>query len=266
MPERARHVAAFFVACALLPVVELPAAPSASSPATPPNDSVGPARTYQLRAAQARRAPTIDGQLKETIWQNADVATGFTQFKPNPGQPASRPTRIRILYHDEALYVGARLYDAPASVVARVAQRDDFGYSDRLFVFFDLFFSGGTNQEADWDAVWTASAHTDALGWTAEMRIPLNQLSFDPKKRTATWGFNAIRDIARYDQRTSWTPLDPTAGAALSRRSSVIGSDCSDSPRSALSTKTDRPTQDRSAKRGNEEERPYFDAYFTEHP
>mgnify|MGYP006285339651 CR=1 FL=1 len=246
MPERVLHGVVLLAACAFFSVAGCPsvATGSASSLNAPQNDSAGPARSYQLQALRTRRTPTIDGRLQEPIWETADAATGFTQFKPDPGQPASRRTRVRILYDDEAIYIGARLYDDPDSVVARVAQRDDFGYSDRLFVFFDsynddrtafafgvtpagsrfdLFFSGGTNQDADWDAVWTASAQIDSLGWTAEMRIPLNQLSFDPGKQTATWGFNAIRDIARYDERTSWAPLDPTAGRLVSLFGSLRG-------------------------------------------
>lgn len=162
--------------------------------------------------------------LDEAVWDDADETTGFTQFQPDPGRPASRPTRVSVLYDEGALYVGARMVDQPDSVVAQVAQRDDFGYSDRFFVFLDtynddrtgvglgvtpagsrvdVFFSNDSgNGDPDWDPVWTADAHIDSLGWTAEMRIPLSQLRYDPvsKDMSMTWGFNLGRDIARYDE------------------------------------------------------------------
>ncbi|MFB6097760.1 MAG: DUF5916 domain-containing protein [Salinibacter sp.] len=246
--ERPSHFVLLIAAYVLFAVSGLSAPAAASSFLSPValGDSVRPARAYQLQATRVRRPPTLDGRLDERSWERADGATGFTQFKPNPGQPASRRTRVYILYDEEAIYVGARLYDDPDSVVARVAQRDDFGYSDRFFVLFDsynddrtafgfgvtpagsrfdLFFSGGTNQDPDWDAVWSAAARIDSLGWTAELRIPLNQLSFDPvpKHESATWGFNAVRDIARYNERSSWAPLDPTAGRLVSLFGSLRG-------------------------------------------
>ena len=72
MLERVVHSAALLVACALLPVAESPAAPSAFSLSTPPNDSAGPARAYQLQATQVRRTPTVDGRntvmVKLSYW------------------------------------------------------------------------------------------------------------------------------------------------------------------------------------------------------
>lgn len=211
-----------------------------------PRDTVRPALASQVRATRTGRAPSIDGRLAEDVWKKAHVATGFTQFRPTPGEPASKPTKVRILYNDDAIYVGARMVDDPDSVTAQVAQRDEFVYSDRIFVLFDsfnddrtafgfgvtpagsrfdIFFSGDTNQNANWDAVWTAEARIDSLGWTAEMRIPLTQLGFDPvaENQSATWGFNALRDIARKQERASWAPFDPTLSRLVSQFGSLRG-------------------------------------------
>jgi energy-converting hydrogenase Eha subunit F len=100
-------------------------APSTSPQTTATGDSTRrPAQSYQLHATRIEQAPTVDGRLTEQIWKTADTATGFTQFKPNPGEPASFPTRVRVVYDESAIYIGARMVDHPDSVVARTARRD----------------------------------------------------------------------------------------------------------------------------------------------
>lgn len=218
-----------------------------SSPAiSVAGDSTRPALARQLQTTRVDRAPTLDGRLSEAVWKEAEAAEGFTQFKPDPGASASRPTEVRVVYDETAIYVGARMYDDPDSVVAQTARRDQVGYSDRFFVFldsynddrtafgfgvtpsgsrFDAFYSDGTNEDQDWDAVWSAEARVDSLGWVAEMRIPLNQLQFSPigPSQSGTWGLNFMRDIARYDERVSWSPLNPKAAQLVSRFGSLRG-------------------------------------------
>ena len=41
------------------------------------------------------------------------VATNFIQNFPTYGLPASQRTEVRVLYDDDAIYVGAYLYDDP---------------------------------------------------------------------------------------------------------------------------------------------------------
>src|SRR5829696_6044437 len=64
--------------------------------------------TPPLTAASARRAGevTIDGRLTEAAWRGATRITTFRQFQPTEGAPASLPTEVRVLYDDQALYVG----------------------------------------------------------------------------------------------------------------------------------------------------------------
>lgn len=231
----------------LLFVPETTVGADTSSPAiSVQGDSTRPALAHQLQAARVDRAPTVDGRLSEALWNEAEAATGFTQFKPDPGVSASRRTQVRVVYDETAIYVGARMHDEPDSVVAQTTRRDQMGYSDRFFVFldsynddrtafgfgvtpsgsrFDAFYSDGTNEDQDWDAVWSAEARVDSLGWVAEMRIPLTQLQFNPvgSAESDTWGINFMRDIARYNERVSWSPLDPKAAQLVSRFGSLRG-------------------------------------------
>ena len=53
----------------------------------------------------------IDGRIDEEGWSKATPITEFTQIDPEEGKPATQRTEIRFLFDDEALYVGARMYD-----------------------------------------------------------------------------------------------------------------------------------------------------------
>ena len=87
------------------------------------------ANLYRRKSLQAVRIvgskPEIDGKLDESVWQLSPAGTDFLQHQPNPGQPSSQKTEIRFAYDDNAVYVGARMYDTrPDSIVAQLARRD----------------------------------------------------------------------------------------------------------------------------------------------
>ena len=67
----------------------------------------------------------VDGKLDEPVWHDSVAVTDFKQSDPLEGAPASMKTEVRVAYDDEALYIGARMYDpAPDSIVARLTRRD----------------------------------------------------------------------------------------------------------------------------------------------
>jgi len=188
----------------------------------------------------------MDGRLTEAAWARADSATGFRQTRPSPGTPASRRTVARILYDDDHIYVGARMYDDPDSIAAQVLGRDGFGYTDRFIASLGSYnndrnafrfrvspagsrvdgtLSDDTDDDTSWDGVWTAKTNIDSLGWTVEIRIPLSQLRYAtiPEDETATWGLNFKRDIARRSESASWAPLDPNVDRTVSLYGSLRG-------------------------------------------
>src|SRR2546423_15518052 len=77
----------------------------------------------RAQAVRVARAPTIDGKLDDEIWRLAPVATGFTQNRPNEGAPAAEQTEVRVLYDDEALYIGARMYEHDHSKIFQPLSR-----------------------------------------------------------------------------------------------------------------------------------------------
>ncbi len=65
----------------------------------------------------------LDGVLDDAGWAAAPVIDRFIQKDPNEGEPVSERTEVRIVYDDEALYIGARLYDE-SPITTRLGRRD----------------------------------------------------------------------------------------------------------------------------------------------
>src|SRR5690606_39716620 len=83
----------------------------------------------------------LDGVLDDAAWAGATPATDFRQQDPHEGQPATQRTEVRFLYDDDALYIGARMFDdqAAAGVRARLGRRDEQVEGDYLMFVFDTF-------------------------------------------------------------------------------------------------------------------------------
>jgi hypothetical protein len=115
----------------------------------------------QIRAHQTETELTVDGQLNEDAWSEAEPATNFRQLEPTQGVTASQPTEVRVLYGPEAVYVGAHLYDEnPAGILANLGRRDQFNRAD----WFTVSFDSNNNQETAYTfAVNAAGVQVDGL-------------------------------------------------------------------------------------------------------
>ena len=60
----------------------------------------------------------------------------------------------------------------------------------------------GEGEDPQWDAVWEAATSRDSEGWSAEIRIPLQSLTFDGK--LDRWGFNVERRVERLQEVSRW--------------------------------------------------------------
>jgi hypothetical protein len=189
----------------------------------------------------------LDGRLDESAWQNAPAITSFTQSYPTPGAKPTDPTEVRVLYDEAALYVGVRMFDAhPDSIAAQLARRDASGiYSDWIHVIVDsyhdrrtafrftvnpkgvkkdVYTSNDGDEDANWDAIWDVATRVDSLGWVAEFRIPLSQLRFGSVAgQDRAWGFQVMRDVARSNERDSWSPWTPQSPGFVSRFGDLDG-------------------------------------------
>src|SRR4051812_33704598 len=97
----------------LLLALSLPAPLAAQSGSSaPPVNRFGHATAVPSAIAAPRNGPVVlDGKLDEAAWSAATPITNFTQVDPDEGKPASQRTEVRFLFDDDALYVGAKMYD-----------------------------------------------------------------------------------------------------------------------------------------------------------
>lgn len=197
-------------------------------------------------------APTIDGRLDESAWEHASVATGFAQFQPDEGAPASERTEARVLYGKKALYVGFRAFEQdPGAIDAQLTRRDQRSFSDWVGVAIDShndrrtayqfavnpkgvkrdsYLHDDTRMDYDWDAVWEVETSVDDLGWSAEFRIPYSQLRF-PRIADQNWGIQFSRAIARREETSHWAPMSIREYAMVSKFGSLSGMNGVEPPR-----------------------------------
>ncbi len=187
----------------------------------------------KINALRIEKAPKIDGDLSDTCWTNAEVAGDLIQNMLDPGAPSYQKTEVKVIYDDDAIYIGAMLYDvASDSVLWELSTRDNEANADLFGVLFDTynddinafgFFltAAGTQidaryssqgQDFNWNAVWQSSVKIGKDGWVCEMKIPYSALRFSAKDEQ-TWGFNIIRKIRRTREMSFWNFVDPKIDA-----------------------------------------------------
>jgi len=202
-----------------------------------------------MRASRASGAINIDGKLDEPAWQAAVPSSDFMQSYPKVGGTPTDRTEVRVLYDDEALYVGIRMFDSrPDSIAAQLARRDASGiYSDWVHVMIDSYrdrrtawrfsvnpkgvqkdvleYDDRAGEDLNWDAVWQVATRIDSSGWVAEYRIPFSQLRFGgaPRGVERIWGFQVMRDIARRNERDSWSSWKTTDPGFVSNEGDLAG-------------------------------------------
>jgi hypothetical protein len=208
------------------------------------NDSAASKRLRATRVAAG--AVRVDGRLGEPAWREAQVASGFVQREPVEGAPASERTEVRVLYDDEALYVGARMHSRdPRAVRALVTRRDREGSSEELIVSLDTYrdrrtaytfavtpagvridyYHGSDSEGArdySFDPVWETATTIDSLGWAAELRIPFSQLRFNAGDVVA-WGMNLVRKIPAANEDAYWILVPRNATGWASRFGELHG-------------------------------------------
>ncbi len=138
-----------------------------------------PGPKKELKALRITEKPKIDGNLDDPCWQNANAATDFIQFEPYNGAEPTFQTIVKVAYDDNAIYIGAMMYDPePEKIMRELGQRDDgelnadnfvaliSPYNDGLnSLDFELYASGvqldvkefSDGEDASWDAVWKSA-------------------------------------------------------------------------------------------------------------
>jgi hypothetical protein len=219
-----------------------------------PGRFLGGTSGKHITAVRVSSAPTIDGKLTENQWALAEPVSEFQQYDPVEGAEPTERTSVRVLYDDNALYVGVMCYDSnPQGIVHQLTRRDRSAQSDRIAVIIDSYhdhstaflFSGsvsgvqsdgalshdGLVYDIQWDAVWEFNAQVVADGWSAEFKIPFSALRFVPLKQGDSgyvWGINFRRYIARKNETDEWVmvarkEVPPGTLSSVSKMGHLLG-------------------------------------------
>src|SRR5687767_1155684 len=208
-------------------------------------------QSKSLQALKTTQPPRIDGSLDDIAWETAPEATDFIQNFPQAGQPSSAKTVVKILYDNNAIYIGARLYDDPSLIRKQLTARDEEQQTDVDYfsVFFDTyndnqngfqFLVTAANVQTDvrlaptietdfgvfgdktWDAVWESETSIITDGWIVEMKIPYISLRF-AKKNLQDWGLQFLRFMRRNNETSFWNPVDPNVNGLLNQFGDYTG-------------------------------------------
>jgi len=183
---------------------------------------------------------SIDGRIEESVWDAAPLLTGFTQYDPSEGIPASQRTEVRVFVSDDAIYFAIKAFESdPDGIRATMTERDEVTRSnDYVRVILDTFndqrrayaFSVnpfGVQQDGIWleggssgyrgggfnrppiddnpDFIWDSGGRVTDQGYEVEVRIPFKSVRF-AELPVQSWGIQVIRRTQRNGYQESWAP------------------------------------------------------------
>ncbi|MFK7935825.1 MAG: DUF5916 domain-containing protein, partial [Saprospiraceae bacterium] len=188
----------------------------------------------QLKAKFITESIELDGELKEAVWQSAEVASDFWQFFPQDSVQANHSTQIQVVYDETTLYVSIRA-EAPNNDFVVTSLKRDFRGSrnDNVTVIFDtfndgtnafafgitpygvrreiLFSTGGDTNDSynrTWDVKWKGESKIYDNYYTAEMAIPFTSLKFE--EGATKWRFRPYRWSVQTNEQSSWARVPQT--------------------------------------------------------
>jgi hypothetical protein len=179
-----------------------------------------------LAAGVIEKDIIIDGRLYEPDWSNAPLLNSFLTTEPVEKGTPSFPTFVQVLAHEKYVVIGVDCKDASPDKIVRFSKIRDANVSneDYLKIVLDPFLDGqsgyifainahgarydalvsnrGEDENDDWDTIWEARTSINDDGWSAEIKIPIQSISF--KKELDSWGFNVERRIQRNLETIRW--------------------------------------------------------------
>ena len=199
-----------------------------------PLDSYGQrvgAPAPDLRARWIATPPTLDGVLDDEAWARDPIPlTGWMSYNPLRGEAAEEQTQVWIAYDAEAVYFAFRCLDSQPERIRTTISRRDNAFSDDWVGFsldssragqlaYHLFVnpsgiqmdalqsgSGGEDFAPDW--VWDSAARIGSDGWSAEIRVPLENIRFR-SGANVTMGVLFWRRLSRTGVSSSWPEISP---------------------------------------------------------
>ena len=182
-----------------------------------------------LRAVRITTPPKLDGILDDEAWSGDPLPLdGWISYNPMRGEAAAEKTQVWVGYDAEAVYFAFRCLDTQPDKIRTTISRRDNAFSDdwvgvsldssragqlayHLFVNpsgiqMDALQSGSTGEDFAPDWVWQSAGHVSADGWSAEIRVPLENIRFrsgaDVRMGVLFW-----RRLSRTGVSASWPEM-----------------------------------------------------------
>jgi Domain of unknown function (DUF5916) len=186
--------------------------------------SPGLAASPTLHIPRVSRPPRIEDFLDHTARQAELVITGFRQFDPGDGTPASEPTWAYLSYDQKNLYVVFVCKSDPAAVRAHLARREEVAEDDVVGIALDTFhdrrrayhfqsnplgvqsdsiITEGQDEDFNFDTLWYSRGRLTPDGYIVWMAIPFKSLRF-PDRPGQSWGVAVSRTIVRRGETSYW--------------------------------------------------------------
>jgi hypothetical protein len=197
--------------------------------AAPPESRAQSTAPAELTAHRLTTPPKLDGVLDDDAWSHAPLPLDpWMSYNPMRGEAAAETTRVWIAYDDEAVYFAFHCLDTQPDQIRTTISRRDNAFADdwvglsldssragqlayHLFVNpsgiqMDALQSGSNGEDFAPDWVWQSAGHVGADGWSAEIRVPLENIRFrsgpDVRMGILFW-----RRISRTGVSTSWPEM-----------------------------------------------------------
>ncbi len=182
----------------------------------------------------------LDGLSFEPAWDVAEPLP-VVQYEPDPGEPPTQKTEIRVAYDDQYLYFSLRAYDTdPHGIRANTLYRDRLSGDDHFEIMLDTYndnenailftttpagirrdatvsndASGGGVLSGGWlntsyNTYWDVKTVVNDQGWFAELRIPFSSLRFQSENGRVVMGFSVQRKVARRSERLIYPAVPPS--------------------------------------------------------
>ncbi len=201
----------------------------------------------ELQAKHVLSSIKIDGKLNELSWENADAASGFIQYEPNNGKKADFETKVKVVFDEKAIYIGAEMLGQNIrNVRTDLSVRDDNEPKADIFTFavnpyddkinyWEFWVTSANvqgdnfNWNFDWDAVWESETSITDSGWVAEIRIPFSALRI-PKDKEQIWAVNFWRNCKETMEWSSWNFMDKNIPGTSNKYGILKGIEITDPP------------------------------------
>jgi len=155
--------------------------------------------------------PILDGKLDDACWKNI---APFAIRSVSTELASTHGTEARFAFDDEFLYVGVTCENPTGEVTPNPETRrrdEDLSANDRVEILLDTdrdyrsYFrlcvdrrgcaAEDCTGDKTWNPKWFVTVEPNAKGWTAEIAIPLSELTGRLPRRGHHWAMNAVRVI-----------------------------------------------------------------------